>query len=133
MTINGAAASTTNQSTWSPLPAVLGSKAGDGYGVMLGHGLACIDLDHVLHPDGTVHPVARRILDEFPDAYVERSCSGEGLHIFGMAAPTPGRRIGVVEVYTRARFIRLTCDVYRPGRWDTPLDVGRVVRLADEN
>lgn len=130
ITVRGYPASTTQPGTWATLSQVQNSTVGDGYGVMLGGGLGCIDLDHVIDDHGRLTAVAQSILDAFPTAYVERSVSGRGLHVFGRGVEARGWRRGGVEVYSKARFIRLTGDTFRPGRWDSPLDWGKVRRLV---
>lgn len=103
ITTTGAAASSTDPSTWSHIGAVLNGP-GDGYGVMLGGGLGCYDLDH--HTDAEaaafIETVPERVL------FVERSVSGEGWHVFIEAPEGKGYKRGRVERYTRARFIRTT-------------------------
>ena len=109
--IDDTPASSTNPDTWSPYSKVLKSKAGDGFGVMLGGGLGCYDLDNALE-DGVAKPWVREVIDsiEEPIVYVERSVSGRGLHVFVQAEESRGVRSyvadGSVERYTRARFIR---------------------------
>lgn len=79
------------------------SKAGDGYGIMLGDGLACWDFDHV---DLTSPPA--KALELLPDAiYAEVSTSGHGLHVFVESSEASFRRAGV-EFYSHSRFIRMT-------------------------
>ena len=73
---------------------------------MLGGGLGCYDLDHV--SDDEARELIERISE--PIVYVERSLSGEGVHVFVMAVESPGTKKwqGRHERYTRARFIRIT-------------------------
>lgn len=107
---DGSPASSTDASTWSAFPAVL-AGAGDGFGFMLGGGVGCYDLDHALD-DGVLKSWAREVVSAIPEPvlYVERSVSGEGLHVFVEAVECRGWRRplgdGCVERYTRARFIR---------------------------
>lgn len=135
ITTEGRSASSTNPRTWTTHAAVTApGAAGDGFGVMCGRGVACIDIDGGLTDSGDLTTTARLILDACPGAWVERSVSGRGLHIFGSALERPGRAMtapdGVgVEIYTRARFIRVTADTYRPGDL-VPLDLDRVVAIA---
>ena len=107
----GRAASSTDPSTWARYEDVQ-DGAGDGYGVMLGGGLACIDLDGCL-VDGWLSPLAQRVLERNPGAYVEVSLSGNGLHIFGEFSEVSGIRRDGFEFYSRARFIRVTGVVFR--------------------
>ena len=102
---DGRPASSTDSSTWSSFAEVQ-AGAGDGFGVMLGGGLGCYDLDHVTDAEvaAFVASVPERVL------FVERSVSGTGAHVFVEAPEAPGRRRPGVERYTRARFIRTTGD-----------------------
>lgn len=108
VTVSGRAASSTNPDTWASFSDVRRSKAGDGYGIMLGDGLGCYDLDHCTDEQ------AREFIEtiEEPVVFAERSMSGAGVHVFVWAPEGPGWRMGVrgvaVERYTRARFIRVT-------------------------
>ena len=111
--VDGSPASSTDPSTWASYSDVLRSTAGDGYGIMLGGGLGCYDIDHCL-VDGVIEPWAREALDSIPESVVftEVSKSGTGVHVFVRADESPGTRRGNVERYTRARFIRVTGNVY---------------------
>ena len=75
--------------------------------------------------DGRLSALAERVLDRNPGAYVEVSVSGRGLHVFGGLSEGPGRRGAGVEVYSRARFIRVTGNVFRGmcGAVPAPLNV----------
>ena len=113
VTVTGRSASSTDPSTWSTFAEVQASSVGDGFGVMLGGGLGCHDLDHALE-DGELKSWARDILDGIAERvlYSEVSVSGEGLHVFVEASEGPGRKNqvgdGGHEFYSRARFIRTT-------------------------
>ncbi len=82
--------------------------AGDGFGVMLGHGLGCYDLDHVddVAARAFIATISERVI------YVERSLSGTGVHVFVAAPESKGWKRTLdgisVERYTRTRFIRVT-------------------------
>jgi|LSQX01.3.fsa_nt_gb primase-polymerase (primpol)-like protein len=111
VTADGRPASSTDPSTWGPR-----ANVADGpHGFMLGAGFACIDLDGCIRAGGRVEPWARQILATVPTAFVERSVSGRGLHIFGLMPEGPGRNLGRAEYYSKARFIRVTGEVHRPG------------------
>lgn len=99
--------------TWSSFAAVRASSAGDGYGVMLGGGLGCYDLDKCI-VDGVLSDTARQMVADIPEpvVFIERSMSGTGLHVFVRAEEGPGRRRPGFERYTRDRFIRVTGDTY---------------------
>ncbi len=104
----GSSASSTDPATWSRFSDVQ-AGAGDGFGVMLGGGLGCYDIDHCI-VDGMLEGWARQVLDGIPEpvVFTEVSMSGTGLHVFVHAGESPGTRQGNVERYTRARFIRVT-------------------------
>ena len=110
LTVDGRSASTTQRSTWSTYQDVRASKVGNGFGVMLGGGLGCYDLDHVT--DEQVAEFVAKVPE--PVVLVERSMSGDGAHVFVEAPEGPGTKRVVdgvsVERYTRARFIRTTLD-----------------------
>lgn len=110
----GMPASSTNDATWSNFDDVQ-SGSGDGFGFMLGDGFACLDLDNCFSSEGRLKTVAAAIVSDNPGAFIERSVSGRGLHIFGLLPPGRGRRMSGVEVYSTARFIRTTGDVYQSG------------------
>lgn len=112
---DGRPASSINPRTWANFGDVQ-VGAGDGFGVMLGGGIGCIDLDGALDGRGrVVSPVARAVLDANPGAWAEVSVSGLGLHVFGLLRDGPGSCRDGVEVYSRSRFIRVTGNVFRPG------------------
>ncbi len=106
--VSGAPASSTDPATWDAFDAVQGG-AGDGFGIMLGGGLGCYDLDHVSDAQ------ARDLIAAIPERvlYVERSVSGEGFHVFVDADEAPGWKHAPVERYSRERFIRVTLDRVR--------------------
>lgn len=107
--LDGRPASSTDPSTWAHCVDV---KAGP-HGIMLGAGLGCYDLDHVTDVEARafIATVAE------PVVYVERSLSGEGVHVFVEAPEGPGWKRTVnglsVERYTRERFIRVTGETFR--------------------
>lgn len=110
--VDGSPASSTDRGTWARLSEVR-SGAGDGFGVMLGQGLGCYDLDDVT--DVQARAFVGRIVE--PIIYAERSASGRGVHIFVEAPESKGSRTEVdgvsVERYTRARFIKTTGAIFR--------------------
>jgi primase-polymerase (primpol)-like protein len=86
-----------------------------GVGFVLdGDGIVCLDLDHVIRPDGSLVPWAAELLALLPPTYIEVSVSGAGLHVFGFGQlPAGGRRLprpdGTgLEVYGDGRFIATT-------------------------
>ena len=112
--VDGSAASSTNPATWVSFAEVQ-SGAGDGFGVVLdGSGLGCYDLDNCFD-GGVLKPAVRDFIAgiAYPIVYVERSVSGNGLHVFVEAEKQRGFRRGGVEFYTWGRFIRMTLDSFK--------------------
>lgn len=99
---DGQPASCTDPATWASFAAVK-RGAGDGFGIMLGDGLACWDFDHVSGD------LMRECFDSVSEPiYSEISQSGKGLHVFVYSTAPSFRRDGV-EFYSHSRFIRMTC------------------------
>lgn len=107
---DGRWASSTKPWTWATFADVQ-SGAGDGFGVMLGDGLGCYDLDHVTdeHVAAFLATVAEPVL------LVERSQSGRGAHVFIAAPEASGWKRTIngvsVERYAAGRFIRTTLQL----------------------
>lgn len=108
------AASSTDARTWSSYDTARDSTIGRGLGYVLGEGIACIDLDDCIAEDGTLTALAEEALRLNPEAWVETSQSGRGLHIWGLLPEGPGRRTREIEVYSRGRYIALG-ETFRPG------------------
>lgn len=131
VTVAGEAASSTDPATWSEHRAAAASKAGAGLGFVLnGDGVVCIDLDHCLI-DGELAGWARRIVDLAPGCWIERSVSGDGLHVWGRGRLDRGRRLSVdggsVELYADGRYIAVTGETWG----DTPRRLGDLSGLID--
>ena len=108
--VDGSAASSTNPVTWASFAEVQKSNAGDGFGVVLdGSGLGCYDFDDCFD-GGVLKPAVRDFIAgiAYPIVYVERSVSGNGLHVFVEADKQRGFRRDGVEFYTWGRFIKTT-------------------------
>jgi primase-polymerase (primpol)-like protein len=117
LTPTGAHASSTDPTTWSTLPDVLGAKRGAGIGFVLnGDGIVCIDLDHCLEA-GELLPWAQPIVDALPTTWIEVSPSGDGLHVWGRGEAGAGRKLpvegGQVEIYSQDRYITVTETPWR--------------------
>lgn len=112
--VNGRPASSTNPATWSTYAEVQASTVGDGYGVMLGNGIGCYDLD-ACFKDGELEDWALEVIEKIavPVLFVEKSMSGHGLHVFTSEPEGSGSKKGNVEHYSRARFIRTTGDKFK--------------------
>lgn len=112
--VDGSSASSTNPATWASFAEVQGG-AGDGFGVVLdGSGIGCYDFDNCFD-GGVLRPAVRDYIDgiAYPIVYVERSVSGNGLHVFVEAEKQRGFRRDGVEFYTWGRFIRTTLDSFK--------------------
>ncbi|WP_342051564.1 MULTISPECIES: phage NrS-1 polymerase family protein [unclassified Cupriavidus] len=82
--LNGQYAKPNDPATWSTFEEVRGAyeKGGfDGIGVMVRDGICGIDLDHVLSTSGDLERWAQEVVDQYAGTYVERSPSGDGVHI----------------------------------------------------
>lgn len=123
MTVNGYWASSTDPNTWSDYQTAKASKHGDGLGFVLnGDGIICIDLDHcltIVNGKNFLSAGAQSVMDATPDAYVEISPSGTGLHIWGRANLDKGHRFTymdqAVEIYPNGRYLTMTGNIYRNG------------------
>jgi len=84
-----------------------------GLGFVLGDGIGCWALDHCL-VDGKLEPWAADVIAGITDPIcIERSQSGEGVHIFVYAEEGPGRKIRDgrnIEFYSVGRYIDVTGD-----------------------
>lgn len=112
ITTAGRAASSTDPATWAPYAAARASTAGAGLGFVLGDGIGCIDLDHVLDGAGRLDPAAAALIASWPATFTEVSPSGDGLHLWFRMSEAPGtvRTVdGVsVETYSTGRYITVT-------------------------
>lgn len=115
LTATGANASSTNSKTWCDFDTAASSTVGAGYGFVLTDEdrIACVDIDHCLDGRGRLKSWASEILAGVPDTYIEVSPSGDGLHVWGLADFTNGRRSGGVEVYGSGRYITVTARRWR--------------------
>lgn len=85
-------AKTDDSATWfdfSTCQQALASEnfTGIGFAFAEGDGLAGIDLDHCYGSDGQLEPWAQEIVSKFGATYVEKSPSGDGLHIWCLGTP----------------------------------------------
>lgn len=89
------------------------SPFGTGLGVVLGGGIGCWDLDHCI-VDGELLPWAADVIAgvEAP-LWVERSMSGDGVHVFVHAPEGDAVKIRDgrnIEFYSQGRYIAVTGD-----------------------
>lgn len=125
----GSNASVSDPETWGTLEEALERAEQDGLagvGIVLGGGLAGVDLDECRDPEtGEVRPWAKELMRTLSGLYWEISPSGTGFKGFGQAAPdslpsgvslpmdTPpiranGNHTPGVEIYTSSRYFTLT-------------------------
>lgn len=112
--LNGRRAKVNEPAHWSSFREVRASNVGAGIGWVLGAGIGCIDLDDCIDGD-RVQPWAADIIRKYRRRalLIERSWSGDGIHIFMRMKPGAGRRIRDgrnIEVYPpdSGRYIAVT-------------------------
>ncbi len=95
----------------------------DGLGIKVTEDIVVIDLDHCIE-NRIPNEVASEIIAHFPNAYIEISPSGTGVHIIlrnssklGFNPTLHYYKTKVAEIYTAKtnRFMTLTGDVYQEG------------------
>ena len=125
--INGQRAQVDNESTFSSYDRTV-SFVGhyDGLGIGVFRGFSAVDVDHCIHPDGTLTAIGQAIVDLFKGYYIEKSPSGTGLRILFMATGYQynkqkyyinNQKLGV-EVYVYGatkKFVTVTGNVYQIG------------------
>ena len=76
--------------------------------------ITLIDLDKSVSASGTLTPEAAAIVARFEDAaYIEKSCSGKGIHILvrgTLPKPPARRKLDNIECYDAGRFVVFTGD-----------------------
>ena len=88
--------------------------------------VSCIDLDHCYDENGQPTALAKEILSKCGKTYIEKSVSGNGLHIFGKTSGMDIRTFskdGDLEFYQKEHFIAMTGDgagCSRLESFDTP-------------
>jgi primase-polymerase (primpol)-like protein len=124
--VGGGFAASTRPGTWSSFAEAKASPVGVGLGFVLnGDGIVCLDLDHCL-TRGRLQSWARSVLDLAPASFVEVSPSGDGLHVWGLAAFAGGFVAGRVECYSDGRYMTVTGRTMRRSQ-PTLGDLGPVV------
>jgi hypothetical protein len=115
--LTGKMASVTNPHTWvsfdQAIQAMEASNQYDGIGFVLTKEdpFAFVDLDDTKENQSELDRQIK-IFKEF-DSYAEKSPSGKGLHIIVKGALESGRRRSSIEIYSSARYMTMTGDVYR--------------------
>ncbi len=105
-----------------------------GYWLTADCGYWFLDLDHALAADGQWQPLAIELCERFPGALIERSSSGQGLHIIGGGTVPPHRTrptrdTGAVslEFYHAGRGICFGLDGQAQGCADTQFNMQPLV------
>jgi putative DNA primase/helicase len=106
-----------------------------GIGIVLGNGLAGIDVDNALEPDGTLPHWLEELLGDL-NTYAELSPSGTGVHILALspafpavkAACTHGPTKRGIEAYAADRFFTFTGHVVH----NAPVQRANLAPLASE-
>lgn len=109
----GEDADVSNPATWGSYVEALACQyerqlPGIGFVLSADDGLAGVDLDDCIMPDGSLAPWAASIVEAL-DSYTEESPSGTGLHILVWGRLPPGkRRKGPIEMYEHHRYLTFT-------------------------
>ena len=125
---NGNFAQTNNPETWTDFTTASTTTGFNGIGFTFaaGDGLVGIDLDHCILSSGELDDWAAELIALFKDTYIEKSPSGDGLHIIvkGKALATGARKwksengtdVGIeVYDYTSPRYFTVTSNVIQRG------------------
>lgn len=100
--------------------------------------VSCIDLDRCYDENGQPSALAKEVLSKCGKTYVEKSVSGNGLHIFGKTSGMDIRTFskdGDLEFYQKEHFIAMTGDgagCSRLESFDTPEMKGLLSRKCDK-
>lgn len=110
-------ASVTDPTTWATYDEAVfrfmqGGMSGIGFVLTNNDPFAFIDLDDT-HGDAESFSRQQKIFNTFT-SYSERSPSGMGLHIIVKGTVPSGRKRSFVEVYSNARYMTMTGNVYQP-------------------
>ncbi len=127
---NGEYAESDNPETWTTFDNALKylkEKGGTtvAYALDGKDNVSCIDLDHCYDENGQSSALAKDVLSKCGKTYVEKSVSGNGLHIFGKTSGMDIRTFskdGDLEFYQKEHFIAMTGDgagFYRLESFDT--------------
>lgn len=127
LTITGGHAQTSNPATWATYDECLATAqakgwAGVGFVFTAEDPYVGVDLDWKPDEPSELGPVfvdsgafsdwARDIVVMFPGAYIERSQSGNGIHLIMKGKlPPGGNRRGPIETYQHGRYFAITADI----------------------
>lgn len=111
-------ASCTDPATWSDFETaskvfLRHSDICRGFNIATGEGLAGLDLDEVVAPDGTISETMRLFIDHL-GSYTELSPSGTGLHSFFLyEREHESRKAGSIEMYFNKHFLSVTGNIFQ--------------------
>ena len=116
--ITGRYAKCNDASTWSDYETAVRYYRKNrlhGLAFALKEGIVFIDIDHAVEKDRIISPEARELMEIFSGSYIERSCSGKGVHILTKGvlpvnAMHKNDKKGL-EMYDSHRFVCLTGDL----------------------
>lgn len=116
--ITGTFAKSNDSNTWSNYEMAsrfMFNRRLEGLAFVLTEGYIFIDIDHSVSINGEFSDLTKRILEELPETYAEKSCSGKGVHLIckGKLPEDAMKRndnIGL-EMYDTKRFVCITGDV----------------------
>ena len=100
--------------------------------------VSCIDLDRCYDENGQPTALAKKVLSKCGKTYIEKSVSGNGLHIFGKTSGMDIRTFskdGDLEFYQKEHFIAMTGDgagYSRLESFDTPEMKGLLSRKCEK-
>ncbi len=133
---DGSPASSTNPDTWTSYRRASRSEYPIGFVITDEDPYILIDLDHCVG-DGEMDTWAKRIIRKVKPAFVDRSPSGDGLHLFieGRLSENHRRKFTfegrTVEVYQGKRFVTMPLDPVRGTIEDIGPSVGGLAWLEE--
>ena len=125
----GIFASCTDPATWTDFETasrvfLRNSQICRGFNIATGSGLAGLDLDEVVAPDGTISETMRLFIDHL-GSYTELSPSETGLHSFFLyEREHENRKAGNIELYFCKHFLSVSGDVFQQRDRLAVADVG---------
>ncbi len=116
--LDGTFAKSNDPSTWADYETAsryMFNRRMEGLAFVLTKGIVFIDIDHSINEAGEMSELTRTLLNELPDTYAEKSCSGRGVHIICKGnlpddAMKRNDNIGL-EMYDTKRFVCITGDI----------------------
>lgn len=129
LSITGDYASCTDPTTWTDFSTasrifLKNSNICRGFNIATSDGLAGLDLDNVVAPDGSISETMTLFINHLA-TYTELSPSGKGLHCYFLYdLPHENRKVGNVELYFNKHFLSITGDIFQQRDRLAKADVG---------